>query len=249
MKGNKRIGLEPKQVLSKLYEELKGLGECKREFKGKFILEEFKDYYKTLTCWYDCDCVINNVNGNNYVFTYGKTRLYSELAQVDEAVMYAKINLREILRKYKTKWNALSDVPKNATIEELTDKQVYSVVNYALDRDRLIFSWENQLFIQDGFDSKKWLPNFIRIPSEFVASREVRPTQIGYYGLIPFLLEKEMKPEEIKAEGLVPSGHQRYFYKEEVVEYLLNHIKNSINIDTMQLPKVYVSLRNWLDEG
>jgi hypothetical protein len=248
MKGNKRIGLEPKQVLSKLYEELKGLGECKREFKGKFILEEFKDYYKTLTCWYDCDCVINNVNGNNYVFTYGKTRLNSELAQVDEAVMYAKINLREILRKYKAKWNALSDVPENATIEELTDKQVYSVVNYALNRNRFIFSWEGQLFIKYGFDKEKLCPKIKQIPSEFISSIEVRPKQMGYDGMILVLFEKEMKPEEIIAEGLIPSGHQRYFYKEEVVEYLLNHIKNSLNIDTMQLPKVYVSLRNWLED-
>jgi hypothetical protein len=231
MSETERTSLEPQQVLSKLYEKLKALGERKRELKdGRYSLAEFPDICRTRVCWYDFDGVINSLSGNNYVFTYGKTRLYSELAQVDEAVMYAKINLREILRKYQTKYNVLSDISENATIEGLTDEQVSSIVRYALDRDRLIFSWENQLFIQDGFDYKKWRPNFIRIPSEFVASREVRPTQIGYYGLIPFLLEREMKPEEIKAEGLVPSGYQRYFYKVEVVDFLLNHVKNSLNV-------------------
>jgi hypothetical protein len=216
------------QALIKLYDELKNLGETRREIKEeKFALAEDSDWHRTDTCWYNYNGVINKPDGKHYVFTHGTTSYtWKHLAGAEEAVMYAKINWGNLLKTYKGQsWHPLHNLPEEETMDGLVDEQVSSILNNTLDNRFLIGSWENQLFIRDGMDYERLAYVKKPIPKEFIIGEKDSPSRIAKLRGIPILLEREMLPEEIRAKGLEPTGHQEIFYKSKVVQFLFNHVK------------------------
>jgi hypothetical protein len=201
------VKLTSEEVLSELYKKLKVLGECKCEFKQQqYPLAEDSDWWhRTDACVYYFNGVINRVNEKNCVFTYGKTdpSWRRIMAKVDEAVMYAKINWKELLEN-KKHVPMLSDLPEKETIDELTNEQISSIVRYTLKKDYLIYSWNGKLGIRNGFDYKKWDYKIILIPQEFIVERKTSP-----------------------------SDEQKIFYKSDVIQFLVNHVKNVLDLQNL----------------
>lgn len=218
------------RVLTKLYEELQGIGQKKRELKHQgYALAEEDDWHRTDVCRYVFDAVINKSNGNHFVFTYGETnRTWRHLAGVDEAVMYAKVNWKDFLRQrdFVYKDSPLKTWPDEENMDLLTDDQVTWIPHIALRKDYLVRSWEGEIAIRDGTDYKTYTFQMKKIPQEYVLQRNVSKSRIATMAGIPILLETDESPESIRAQGLTPTGHQEVIYKNNVVGFLVNHVKD-----------------------
>jgi hypothetical protein len=217
------------QVLTKLYDELKNIGETRREIKKEnFALASDTDWHRTDTCWYNYNGVINRKDGKHYVFTHGTTGYtWRHLAKVDEAVMYAKIGWCKLLENYKDiAWHPLRDLPEEESIDELGDEQISSILDNTLDERFLIGSWEKQLFIRDGRDYNTMSYVKKPIPEELIRGEKISKSRMANLRGIHIVLETEMSAEEIRAKGLEPTGHQEFFYKEKTVQFLFNNVKD-----------------------
>jgi hypothetical protein len=192
----------PHQVLATLFDELRKLGEVKREIKGQsYRLAEWSLDDRLDVCVYYYDGIVSAVDGMNCVFTLGKTEdRWSHLAGVHEAVMYARINWKEILAEKKQVYstNPIYSLPDNETIDGLTEDQVSWVAHLSLRKDHLIRSWDEEVSIRKDFDVHK---------SEYV----VKP--------IP---KKFVVKEEPKHSTL---------YKSEVVHFLVDHVQSALHSD------------------
>jgi hypothetical protein len=217
------------QVLTKLYKELQGIGQKKRELKEqRLALAEDSDWHRTDVCTYVFDAAVNKSNGNHFVFTYGETnRTWSHLAGVDEAVMYGRVDWKELLDFKKRVHNThpFYTLPEQETIDGLTDEQAEWLVHLSLRKSELIRSWEGELAIRDGFDVHKMVWITKPIPQEYVAERKVTSSRMASLQGVSILLKTEKSPEQIRAEGLEPTGHQRLYYKPEVIPFLVDHVK------------------------
>jgi hypothetical protein len=221
------------KVLTKLYEELRNLGETKKEVKDQiFSLAQDSDGHRTDYCHYYFDGVINRYNEGHCVFTHGHTdRTWAHLAGVDEAVMYGKIDWARYDDKFRKFYvlSPLCSLPEKETMEGITDEQVRSLITDTIKDNRLIRSWEGEISIRDGMDFSKWMYIDKPIPERFVILRTTSPTKIAKLSGINILLEKESSPEEIRAMGLEPTGYQEIFYKDDVVQYLVDHVKEVLS--------------------
>lgn len=222
------------QVLTKLYEELKGIGERKRELgKQSLALAEEDDWHRTDVCSYYFDAAVNKSNGSHFVFTSGRTNYtWRHLAGVDEAVMYGKVDWEGLLdfKKQVYETHPFYNLPKQETIDDLTDDQTEWVVHLSLNKGQLIRSWEGELAIRDGLDIHKtaWITKLI--PKEYIAERKTIPSRMAtMVGGIRILLESDKSPEQIRAEGLEPRGHQEIFYNDGVIKFLVHHIEEVLS--------------------
>lgn len=222
-------GLSAHEVLVKLYEELKEMGEIRRNIKQTYPLAEESDEHRTDICYYTFDGVISNIDGKDCIFTYGKTDYrWKYLARVDEAVMYAKVDWNELLRLKQDRWapTALKELTEKKDIRDLTEQQVSLITYHMLRRDRLVGSWEGELVIRDGIDTSRLAYIIKPIPPEFVLERKIFTSKLATWRGVPILLEKESRAEEIRDKGLEPIGYQQIMYKNEVVPFLATHVKN-----------------------
>lgn len=197
--------LDSHEVLTRLYGELERFGETKIELKDQnFDLAESCDYHRTDICMLTLDGVINRVNGGHYVFAHGKTDYtWRYLAEIEEAVMYGKVNWGKLLLAKKEALNEYThpfhNLPEKETMSGLTDKQVSLIAYHSLSRDQLIYSWRGKLTIRTDFNalSRQFITR--RIPENFIVAEKV------------------------------PVENKRPIYKKDVVRFLVDHVKEVLS--------------------
>ena len=210
--------LNSHQVLTELYDNLLKMGERKREIEGQsYRLAEWSLDDRLDVCVYFYNGVINELDGMNCVFTFGETEYrWSHLAGVREAVMFAKVNWKDLLdfKKQVRSMHPLYNLPENETIDGLTDDQVFWIMHRSLRKDHLIRSWEG-VDIREGFDVHKAEYITKPIPKKFVVER--KPSR----SITDRLLRK--------TEVSVPQKYQEIRYKNDVVKFLVDYVNHALS--------------------
>ncbi|HLC59425.1 MAG TPA: hypothetical protein VJH34_02785 [archaeon] len=199
------------QVISKLFEELKTLGKPEGEFSnGSYRIESYWDPCRNHYCDYLFSGSVNKIGNREYVFTKGQNHGCSWYGstKVDEAVMFAQ------LLKPENKKEAFIDT-----------------VRHSLERYQMIYSWQGDLIV---LDAEEYVSRYV--PKEMIAGRKISKTKIGNFVGIPVVFDEEKSPEDMKKESkdliadIEPIGHQEVFYKDEVVNFLVDNVKKTLSI-------------------
>jgi len=191
----KRNQLAPHEVLTKVYEELIGLGtelvDVKREIKGEYLLASWSDPHRTDSCYLKFNGVIATIDDKGtFIFALGETEWsWNHLAGfAQKAIMFGEVKWDEVLRdnqplpfhKSADPWPA--GLPSKEAVAALTDEQVERIVNRSghttLDPRQLVIyrrQYIDEVGIRDGYDSNRleFKDTFIHKTSDSGYDKEV----------------------------------------------------------------------------